>query len=90
MSFVNLQYVDDMLIFGQSSIREEITIRWALCYYEAWSSLKINFAKSSLVCLGSKNIAMHVIREVFPCKEEQFPITYLEILVKPGKLMKQD
>lgn len=70
MSFVNLQYADDTLIFGQGNIREAITIKWTLCCYEAWSGLKINFVKSSLVCLGIRNVSMKLIQEMFRCKEE--------------------
>lgn len=89
-SFVNLQYANDTLIFGSGSVRDVVTIKWVLCYYETWSGLKVNFIKSSLVCLGSRNVTMQIIREVFRCREEQFPITYMGIPVKPGKLTKKN
>lgn len=48
---INLQYADDTMIFGWVDIREAIYIKWVLCCFEAWSGPKINFAKSSFICL---------------------------------------
>lgn len=42
-TYVNLQYAYDTLIFGQADVNEVIIIKWALCCFEAWLGLKINF-----------------------------------------------
>lgn len=44
-TFINLQFADDMLIFGQNNIKEAVIIKR---YFGAWSYLKINFHKSSV------------------------------------------
>lgn len=35
LTFINLQYIDNTLIFGQGNVREALIIKWVLCYYEA-------------------------------------------------------
>lgn len=37
---INLQYMDDVLIFERGDVRESIYIKWVLCCFEAWLGLK--------------------------------------------------
>lgn len=78
------------LIFGRDSVSKAINIKWGLCSFEAWSGPRINFSKSFFICLGSKNLTINLIFEIFRCKEEQFPMKYLGIPIKPEKFFKQD
>lgn len=77
------------LIFGKADVREAVIIKWTLYCFEAWSELKINF-NSSLICLGEKILSIFFICSIFGCKEERFPIKYLGIPIKLGKLSKED
>lgn len=81
-----LQYADDTLIFEEGSVKQALIIKSVLYCYEAWSRLKINFDKSSFVCLGKKSVSILLILEIFRCKEEKFPIKYLNIPIKLGRL----
>lgn len=89
-TFVNFQYVDDTLILGIDSVSEAIHIKWGLYYFEAWSDLRINFSKSSFICLGTKHLTINLILEIINCKEGKFPLKHLGIPIKPGKLFKED
>lgn len=60
-SFTNFQYADDMLIFDKCHFRQACVIKCILVCFETWSRLKINFHKSSLICLGRRTLATLII-----------------------------
>lgn len=52
---LNIQYVDDTLLFVTPSDNCIINLKRILCYFQAYSGLKINFNKSSLTGIGISN-----------------------------------
>lgn len=90
VTFINLQYADDTLIFRRDNVREVAYIKWVLCYFGAWLGLIINSYKNSFISLGPKNLSLSLILDIFICKENVFPIKYLSIPIKLGKLSKQE
>lgn len=73
VSFTNLQYLDDTLIFGNYDIRQATVVKWTLCCFEAWSGHRIKFHKSSMVLLGRYNFSSALYRAILKCKEAYFP-----------------
>lgn len=47
-----LQYVDDIIFFGESNVRNVLTIKTILRMFELVSDLKVNFFKSSFGAFG--------------------------------------
>lgn len=55
ITFINLQYANDTLIFREGEVRQAIMMKWILYYFEGWSGMKINFNKSAPIFLGRRN-----------------------------------
>lgn len=78
--FINLQYEDDTFIFRNCDIKQAISLKEILWFFEIWSGLKSNFHKNSLVLLGQKNFTSWFIVSISWCKDDLFPIRYMGIL----------
>lgn len=69
MAFTNLQYVDTTLIFGQCSVPQAIVVKWVLNCFEAWSALRINFDKSSLILIGQEIFTNSLTFKIISCQK---------------------
>lgn len=65
IKLINLQYADDTLLFGTTDIRQGIELKWILCCFEAWLTLRINLKKTIIVNLGWENITFSMKRSIF-------------------------
>lgn len=88
VTFTNLAYADDTIIFKHCNILQACAIKWILNCFEAWSGLRIDYHKNSLALTGQVNITSKLIVQIFGCKESNFPILYLEIPIGPSKIKK--
>ena len=59
------QYADDTLLFGIVSLPQTLVLKVLLKRYKLWSSLKINFQKSSLIFLDDITASSFLISLVF-------------------------
>jgi len=85
----NLQYADDTLLFGIVSLPQTLVLKVLLKRYKLWSSLKINFQKSSLIFLDDITASSFLISLVFKWPVQRLPITYLGSPLFIGSLNKQ-
>lgn len=67
--FVNLQYVGDALIFRMCDIQQAIILKDILSCFELWSSLRINYHKSSMISLSRFSLASEFILAILRCRE---------------------
>lgn len=86
IAITNLQYTDDTIIFGTYSITQAIIIKCT----EIWSELKVNYHKSHILFLGDHDIGMMITEKIMGCLRGNSPFTYLGILLREGKLGRQD
>lgn len=87
---INLQYIDDTLMFGCCDVGQACVIKCILAYFVKQFELQINFHNNSLMNLGRRNIVILFIQSIISCKVEVLSITYLEIPVRMGRLVKKD
>jgi len=86
----NLQYADDMLLFGIVSFPQALVLKGVLSCYKLWSGLKINFQKNSLIFLRDISASNFlIISLVFKCPVQRLPITYLGLSLSTSSLNKQ-
>lgn len=90
VAMVNLQYVDDTLLFGNSDIKQATGLKWILCCFETWLGLRINLNKSSIINLGNANFTFHIIQKIYGCKQGQFLVKYLGTPLKLGRPARED
>lgn len=88
--FVNLQYADDTLIFGNCDIWQAITLKRVLSCFEIWSGVHINYHRSSMVLLSRRSIASEFIAAIMDNRVVPLPITYLGIPIWRGKMKKRE
>lgn len=58
--------------------------------FEFVSGLTINFKKSSVMVLGGDRDRQPSLAANLNCAEGSFPITYLDIPLRPSKLLRDD
>ncbi|XP_020252248.1 uncharacterized protein LOC109829595 [Asparagus officinalis] len=85
-----LQYADDTLIFCKNN-REQLTVLKLILYcFELASGLQISFNKSVLIALENDESLQQGLATMMNCKSGSFPITYIGMPLRPGKLKKDD
>jgi len=85
-SFINLQYANDTLMFGNCNI----TLKAILFNFEIWSGLSIDFHKSAVIFFAHKELTAYLVTSILNCPIQDFPIKYLGIPIKLGALRKGD
>lgn len=86
----NLQYVDDIILFGRYDIKEAIVWKWISNTNELWSGLKINYEKSNVIHLGEGDMNGVFVERILGCNKTCFPIKYLGVLMRDKKFKKED
>lgn len=87
-TFINLQYCQQYTYLWKKKKRHLSSCNG--CYFEAWSGLRINLYKSFMVLPDHANLTFALILSILGCKAESFPINYLGILTRLGKLLRQE
>lgn len=72
--FVNLQYEDGTLTFETKYNRQAIILKDILSFFELWSSLRINYHKSSMIHLAWWSSTSEFILAILECREEHLSI----------------
>ena len=85
---INLQYAGDTLLFGKENLPQTMILKWVLMCYAKWSSLKINYHKSSLNFFGDISVNTYLISLVCNCPMQKLPIIHLGLPLTTGKLSK--
>ena len=75
-SIPHLLFTYDTLVFCKASKDQLIYIIWVLFWFEASSSLKINFDKNEIYKVGDVD-NLDSLATVLGCRIGQFPSTYL-------------
>jgi len=74
-----LQYVDDTIFLGETTMENVRTIKAILRAFELASGLKINIAKSSCGAFGVSDQWTYGASNYLNCSLMSFPVTYLGI-----------
>ena len=74
-----LQYVDDTIFFGGTSMDNVRAIKAMLRAFELVSGLKINFAKSGFGAFGVSDLWKNEAADYLNCSLLMFPFTYLGV-----------
>lgn len=82
------QFADDTFLFGEATVREEITIRKVLDCFEADSSQNMNKNKSMVFFLKTNRRLRSRISEILEFEPGEFPITYLGVPLFAGRVDK--
>jgi hypothetical protein len=81
-----LKYADDTINFMEHDLQKAQNLKLILTAFEQLSSLKINFHKSKLFCIGEAQDEVNAYANLFGCGQAQFPMRYLGISVHYRKL----
>ena len=76
-----LQYADDTLFFCEDSWSNVVSMKAILRGFEITSGLKINFHKSSLVCINVENTNLRCYSKLLNCGQMGYPFKYLGLEV---------
>jgi len=76
-----LQYVDDTLCIGKTTINNLWTVKELLQGFEMVLRMKIDFFKSSLVRVSIPSDFMTMVCDFLSCSKGSLPFKYLAILV---------
>lgn len=85
-----LQYADDTLVFCKAKPESLFVLKFLLYGFELASGLHINFHKSSLFLLEYNEDKHLFLANALNCKQGYFPLTYLGIPLRPGRLLRED
>lgn len=87
-SFSHLQFADDTLIVGDSSVQNLWVIKSILQLFELVSELKVNFHKSQLFVVNVEDSWLQTVAMELNCKWGCLPFNYLGITIgaNPKKL----
>jgi hypothetical protein len=75
--FPIIKYADDAIIVLPSEDEQLQSFKRILNQYAAFTSLKINYSKSSLVPINVSSEEANILAESFGCKLGSMPFTYL-------------
>jgi hypothetical protein len=67
-----LQYVDDTILFLENDLEQAKNLKLVLCAFKKLSSLKINFHKNELFCMGEAKELVTTYTQLFSCQQEAF------------------
>ena len=72
-----MQYADDTIIILPAEESQLIHFKEILNQYAAFTRLKINFHKSSLLPINLSDQEASHLASIFQCQKQHFPFTYL-------------
>ena len=81
-----IQYADDTLIALRAEKQDVLKLRQLLDQFADATGLKINFHKSTVVPMHVPEQAMSCFLDALGCRRDQFPQTYLGMLLSNIKL----
>lgn len=81
-----LQYADDTLIICKASSQDVALIKRILDDFSSATGLEINYSKSTMVCIHVPPEDQVQLANVLGCRLENFPQTYLGLLLSTTKL----
>lgn len=90
INITNIQYADDTMIFAKTTIEEVVVWKWILHTFEMWFGLKINYNKSQIFFVGEIDMKAIIVEKILGCSRGEFPMKYLEVLIKKTSLKKED
>lgn len=67
---VNLQYVDDTILFLENNVELAVNLKWMWVCFEHLSWMRINYDKSDLVPIGLEEAEENCVTKIFCCKKE--------------------
>jgi hypothetical protein len=75
---INLQYVDDAILFVDKDVKYEKNLKWILTYSKLMSDMRINYHKSELIPINIQDLEeVKHCASIFGCPKVAFPIKYL-------------
>lgn len=74
---MNIQYVDDTLIFLEPSDCCIVNLKRILCCFQTYAGLKINFHKSSLIGINIPEALINKYSNMLGCTQSFLPLSYL-------------
>jgi len=77
----HLQFADDTLVIGKSTLNNVLVIKSILRWFELCSGLKVNFHKSKLAGLGMFEMEKNSFARILNCNLMEIPFVYLGIPV---------
>jgi hypothetical protein len=87
---INLQYVDDTLLFLKHGFLESCYLKWLMICFEQLSGMKINYNKSYLIPVNLSEQEIQMYSRTFCCKVGNFSIKYLGVPLHHEKLKRED
>jgi hypothetical protein len=87
---INLQYVDDTLLFLKHGFLESCYLKWLMICFEQLSGMKINYNKSYLIPVNLSEQETQMYSRTFCCKVGNFSIKYLGVPLHHEKLKRED
>lgn len=78
-SFINLQYADDTLLFGECSVEQAWLTKWIITTFGLWLELQLFF-------MGEDNPRRTLVIRILNCKVGSFPLNFLGIPRRPGEV----
>ena len=84
-----LQYADDTLLIMKGSTQQAESVKMILDTFAAFSGLRINYQKSTLVSLNLTAETAHSIAATIGCSLATLPSTYLGLPLSMNKINRQ-
>jgi hypothetical protein len=76
---INLQYVDDTLLFMKHDLNAACHLKWLMLCFEKLSGMKINYNKSDMTAINLEEDETQDYVKIFCCKVSLFPFKYLGV-----------
>jgi len=70
-------YIDDMLIFGSTSLYSMQNIKLTFLCFELVSGMKVNFLKNNIINVGIEDQIFYYTTQILWCNQEQLPFKCL-------------
>ena len=83
--FPILQYADDTLLIMPANHTQIASLKETLSTFSTSTGLKINFHKSSIVPINTGQEKCQELADIFGCKLESMPFTYLGLPMGTAK-----
>jgi hypothetical protein len=85
-----IQYAYDTLLIMEACPRQLIALKAIINTFADSTSLKVNYAKSSMIPINLSSDRLHHLASTFDCQTRSFPFTYLGLPLTYGKHIVQD
>lgn len=80
-----LQYIDDTIFVGETSVRNVMIIKTILRIFELVYGLRVNFFKSCFRATGVESCVIEIYVDLLNCRLLTFPFVYLNWYPHWGK-----